>query len=464
MEHNDPAIGGSGGRPVQTPTEQTGVSMERECEGQVRTTIAVIGAGYVGLTTAACLAHLGHRVNAVDIDGRRVQRLQSGECPILEDGLPALIREGLDTQRLWFTTEAATAVRSADFVFLCVPTPQDADGAPDLSFVKQASAQIAPHLKAEAIVVNKSTVPVGSAGSVTAALCRPDTVVVSNPEFLREGHAVQDWMNPDRIVIGCENRRAAERLARLYEPLGAPCLITDPTSSETVKYACNAFLAAKVSFVNAIAQFCALVGADAVDVIQGMAYDRRIGADHLAPGPGWGGSCFPKDTNALISIAEARGYDFALLKEVIASNEHQFDWVADQVEAAAGGRLEGRAVAAWGLTFKAGTDDLRDSPALAVLRRLRKRGAALRAYDPSLPESQDSRLIALDIEMCADPYTACEDADALVVLTEWPEFAELDFPKVAAVMGQPSVVDTRNVLDAVAVRAAGLSYRGMGRA
>jgi UDPglucose 6-dehydrogenase len=428
-----------------------------------RRTVAVIGVGYVGLTTAACLAHLGTEVVAVDVDAAKVARMSRGESPILEEGLNALIAEGLASGLLSFTTDSAEAAARADFVFLCVPTPQGADGAADLHFVEQASEQIAPHLKPGAVVVTKSTVPVGSAGAVVAALGRPDTAVVSNPEFLREGCAVHDWLHPDRIVIGSEDREAADKLAALYEPLGAPVIITDPASSETIKYACNAFLAAKVSFVNAIATLCGAVGADAVDVIRGMSYDRRIGADHLAPGPGWGGSCFPKDTSALIRIAEDHGYDFPLLKEVIASNEAQFDRVAEQVRDAAGG-FDGVTVAAWGLTFKAGTDDLRESPALAVLGRVRALGAEIKAFDPTLPDASDAHLTALGIGLAEDPYDACEGASALVVLTEWPEFRELDLSKVASVMKRPAIVDTRNMLEPAEARAAGCSYVGMGRA
>jgi UDPglucose 6-dehydrogenase len=303
---------------------------------------------------------------------------------------------------------------------------------------------------------------------VVAALGRPDTAVLSNPEFLREGNAVHDWLHPDRIVIGSEDQEAAGKLADLYAQLDAPVLVTDPASAETIKYACNAFLAAKVSFVNAIADLCQAVGADSVDVIQGMSYDRRIGADHLAPGPGWGGSCFPKDTSALIRIAEDHGYDFALLKEVVASNERQFDLVADQVCQAAGdhqlcdpdGPL---VVAAWGLTFKAATDDLRDSPALAVLGRLRARGAVIKAFDPTLPDPEDGPLAGLGLELCDDPYAACEGAQVLVVLTEWPQFRDLDLTKVAAVMTRPSIVDTRNLLEPADARAAGCFYQGMGR-
>jgi UDPglucose 6-dehydrogenase len=406
---------------------------------------------------------LGHEVHAVDVDEERIELMRSGRSPILEEGLAAFIQEGLEGGRLHFTTHAASAVSGADFVFLCVPTPQGADGSADLSILEQVAAEVAPHLKQGAVVVNKSTVPIGTARAVMTSLGRPDTTVVSNPEFLREGYAIHDWMHPDRIIIGSDDREAAERLAGLYEPLGAPLLITDPASSETIKYACNAFLATKVSFVNAVAQLCDAVGADAAHVIRGMAYDRRIGADHLAPGPGWGGSCLPKDTNALIRVAEAHAYNFSLLKEVIAANEKQFDFVADRVEKAAGGRLEGAVVAAWGLTFKAGTDDLRDSPALAVLHRLWARGAYVKAFDPTVPNPDLRQLKDLGMELCTDPYTACEGASTLVVLTEWLEFREADLAKVASLMAQPHIVDTRNVLDPDIVRRAGLTYWGMGR-
>ena len=425
--------------------------------------VAVVGAGYVGLTTASCLAHLGCRVVAVDVDAAKVERMRQGVCPIVEDGLEELMRRCLDEGHLAFTTDAAEAVAGADFVFLCLPTPQGADGAADLHFVVEAAGSIAPHLRPGCVVVTKSTVPVGSASLVVGALGRSDVSVVSNPEFLREGTAVADWLGPDRIVIGCDDREAGERLAALYEPLGAPVLVTDWASSETIKYACNAFLAAKVSFVNAIAKLCATVGADSRDVILGMSYDRRIGADHLSPGPGWGGSCFPKDTAALIKMASDHGYDFALLKEVVAANEAQFDWVADQVAAAAGGRLEGVKVAAWGLTFKAGTDDLRDSPALAVLSRLRSRGAEVSAYDPTGPDADHSLLAPLGLNLCGDPYAATVGAEVLVVLTEWPEFRELSLEEAAAGMARTSMVDTRNMFEPDRARAAGLTYVGMGR-
>jgi UDPglucose 6-dehydrogenase len=417
----------------------------------------------VGLTTAACIAHLGHEVAAVDVDEERVALMNSGLSPILEQGLAAFMQEGLEQGTLRFTCEAASAASAADFVFLCVPTPQGADGSADLTILELVAAEIAPHLMHGAVVVNKSTVPIGTARAIMASLGRSDVAVVSNPEFLREGHAVNDWMHPDRIVIGSDDCVAAQRLSQLYEPLGAPLLITDPASSETIKYACNAFLATKVSFVNAVAQLCDAVGADAVDVIRGMAFDRRIGGDHLAPGPGWGGSCFPKDTHALLHIADAHGFNFSLLKGVIAANEDQFDFVANQVELAAGGCLEGAIVAAWGLTFKSGTDDLRDSPSLAVLRRVRARGAYLKAFDPTAPDPLDGHFQDLTMEHCADPYSACEGAETLVVLTEWAEFRDVDFGKVSSLMARPHIVDTRNLLDPAVVRRAGLTYCGMGR-
>src|SRR5438477_9019963 len=270
--------------------------------------IAVIGSGYVGLTAGACFAHLGHSVLCADVDAQKVERLSRGEVPILAAGLPELVREGLEVRRLKFVVGAATAAASCEFAYLCVPTPQGADGAADLTYLRQAAAEIGPVLAPESVVVNKSTVPVGSTRVVEEALGRDDVAVVSNPEFLREGTAVRDFLNPDRIVIGCEDPAAAGRVARLFERIQAPVIVTDPASAETIKYASNAFLATKVSFVNAIANVCEAVGADVREVVLGMGYDKRIGFEFLKPGPGWGGSCFPKDTNALIRIAADAGY------------------------------------------------------------------------------------------------------------------------------------------------------------
>src|SRR4051812_13766057 len=347
--------------------------------------IAVLGAGYVGLTTAACFSHLGHQVVCADVLPDRVDMLSRGEVPIREAGLEDMVRTGLDGERLRFVVGEAAAVEDCEFCYLCVPTPQSADGSADLSFIRAAAAAIAPVLPGECVVVNKSTVPVGSTLVVEQALGRDDVKVASNPEFLREGSAVHDFLHPDRIVIGCEDQATAGRVAALFEGIQAPVIVTDPASAETIKYASNAFLATKVSFVNAMANVCEAVGADVREVVLGMGYDRRIGFEFLKPGPGWGGSCFPKDTRALIRIAEDAGYDFGMLKGVITVNDEQYERMATKVERAAGGSLEGKVIAAWGLSFKARTDDMRDSPAIEVIRRLRARGAStIKAYDPGV--------------------------------------------------------------------------------
>jgi UDPglucose 6-dehydrogenase len=426
-------------------------------------TIAVIGTGYVGLTTGAYLAHLGHQVTCADVVADKIERLNRGELPILEAGLDDLVREGLDAQRLSFVLGSAPAVVGAEFVFLCVPTPQGDDGSADLSYVRQAAGEIAAHLEPESVVINKSTVPVGSTRVVEAAMGRDDVFVVSNPEFLREGSAVHDCLHPDRIVIGSDDAAVAMRVAELFESLHAPLVITDPASAETIKYASNAFLATKVSYVNALANVCEAVGADVREVVLGMGHDRRIGFEFLKPGPGWGGSCFPKDTRAMVRIAEDAGYDFGLLRGVIAVNDEQYERMADKVEAIVEGTLDGRRVAAWGLTFKARTDDLRDSPAIQVIRRLQKRGAEVRAYDPTVAAGRDRPELA-GIEIVDDPYAVCEGADVAVVLTEWDELRWLDFAKVADLLAAPRIVDTRNLLEPPTLRRLGFTYRSVGRA
>jgi UDPglucose 6-dehydrogenase len=422
--------------------------------------VAVIGAGYVGLTTAACLAHLGHDVVCADIDRHKIELLWHGDIPIVEDGLRELVREHLATGRLRFVVGAAHAVGEVEFVFLCVPTPQTEDGSADMSYIESVAAEIGPLLSHGSIVINKSTVPVGSTLVVEAALRRSDVPVVSNPEFLREGSAVHDSLHPDRIVIGSEDQGAAIRVASLFRKLESPLVVTDPASAETIKYASNAFLATKISFINAVANLSEAVGADVRDVILGMGYDRRIGFDFLKPGPGWGGSCFPKDTRALIRIGEDAGYDFALLRGVIAVNEEQHARVVAKVVQQAGGSLEGVAVAAWGLTFKAHTDDLRGSPAIEILKRLSCLGARIRAYDPTTTGQMEGWE---SWEICRDPYAAAEGAAVLVVLTEWDEFRWVDLRKVRELMVRPCVVDARNLLEAGALRRAGFSYTGIGR-
>jgi UDPglucose 6-dehydrogenase len=422
--------------------------------------IAVIGAGYVGLTTAACFAHLGHDVVCADVVPEKVDRLQRGEIPILETGLDELVLEGLHSGRLRFVLGAATAVGEAEFVYLCVPTPQGDDGSADLSYIDAAVREIAPHLVAESVVVNKSTVPVGSTRFVEQALERSDVYVVSNPEFLREGSAVSDFLRPDRVVIGSDDQSAAIRVAALYIGVPAPLMVTDPASAETIKYASNAFLATKLSFVNAVAALCEAVGADVNDVVLGMGYDKRIGHEFLKPGPGWGGSCFPKDSRALLYIANRAGYHFDLLEGVITVNEEQFTRVAEKVEAMVGGDVAGRTVAVWGLTFKANTDDRRDSPALEVIARLLDRGAAVQGYDPTVDGPLPTHP---DLVIAPDPYAACAGADVLVVLTEWDEFKWVDLDEVADALAARRVVDARNLLDRSALVRRGFAYEGIGR-
>jgi UDPglucose 6-dehydrogenase len=422
--------------------------------------IAVIGTGYVGLTTGVCFAHLGHDVICADIDPAKVETLSKGEVPIVEAGLEELLREGLQAGRLTFVLGAAKAVTDAEFAYLCVPTPQSPDGSADLSYIEAAAREIAPHLQADTVVVNKSTVPVGSTRLVEHALGRSDVHVVSNPEFLREGTAVNDFLHPDRVIIGSDDQSAAIRVASLYIGVPAPLMVTDPASAETIKYASNAFLATKLSFVNAIAALCEAVGADVNDVVLGMGYDTRIGHEFLKPGPGWGGSCFPKDSRALLYIAREAGYDFGLLEGVVEVNEEQFERVADKVVAMAGGSVEGKTIAVWGLTFKANTDDLRESPSLEIVKRLLAAGARVRAHDPTV-QSPPAGFEQIEVE--ADPYAAVEDAVVLAVLTEWDEFKWLDLDKVADAMDQRRVLDARNLLDRTALLRRGFTYEGIGR-
>ena len=431
--------------------------------------LGVVGTGYVGLTTGACFAHLGHHVVCGDIDERKVAMLNDGHIPIVEDGLETIVNASRAAGRLEFVLGAQAAAEGADIVFLCVPTPQGDDGSADLSYIEQAAAQIAPVLKPGAVVVNKSTVPVGSTLAVERVLQRSDVYVVSNPEFLREGTAVHDFLHPDRVVIGSADRGAAERVAELYATIDTPILITDPASAETIKYAANGFLAMKISFVNAVAAMCEAVGADVAAVVEGIGSDQRIGGQFLRPGPGWGGSCFPKDSRALVKIAEDHGYNFTMMRGVIDVNDEQLArMVAKILKAAdrADRDLDGITVGALGLTFKAGTDDLRESPALAIISELRRLGAVVRAFDPTtIGELTPNQTVVLDgIHVVADALEVADGADVVVVFTEWPEFAKIDLDRLAARLPRPvTVVDTRNLLDPALVREAGLEYDGVGR-
>jgi UDPglucose 6-dehydrogenase len=428
--------------------------------------IAVIGAGYVGIPTAACFAHLGHNVVCADVDEARVRALSKGEVPILEEGLPALVLEGLESGRLKFVVGAQAAAAGAEFVFICVQTPQSENGAADLSIVEGVAREIAPVLRPGTVVVNKSTMPVGSTDAVARALRSAGAVtgvgVASNPEFLREGQAVRDTLAPHRVVIGCDDTEVAVRVSAVYREIQSPILVTDPASAEMIKYASNTFLATKISFVNAIANLCEAVNADVREVVLGMGYDPRIGFEVLHPGPGYGGSCFPKDTMALLHTADEAGYDFGLLRAVIDVNDQQRDLVVDKIRAAAGGSLNGANVGVWGLAFKANTDDLRGSPAVFVVEQLIAEGATIRAYDPAARETAATRFPGL--ELATDAYEAAAGASVLALLTEWDEFRWLDFVQVRTSMAAPyAVVDARNLLDPAAMRRRGFAYQGVGR-
>ncbi|ONI73158.1 UDP-glucose 6-dehydrogenase [Actinosynnema sp. ALI-1.44] len=432
--------------------------------------IAVVGTGYVGLTTGACLASLGHRVVCGDVDPQKIERLRRAEVDILEPGLAELVAEGLAAGRLSFVVGAKTAITEhedgAEIVYLCVPTPMGVGGVADLAIVESVIDEVRGLLKPGTVIVNKSTVPVGTSQRTIELLNRSDVSVVSNPEFLREGTAVEDFLNPDRVVVGSDEQDAAERVSALYARLGAPTVLTDAASAELVKYAANCFLAMKLSYVNAMAELCERLGANIADVTEGMGYDRRIGQAFLSPGPGWGGSCLPKDTSAMLQVADAADFEFRLLRATIDTNERQRQRIVEKIRFAVtgkrGGSLSHVRLGIYGLTFKANTDDLRDSPALAVAALLRQAGAELVAYDPAV-RSDNLRPEISSVTVVDDPYLAGKEADALVILTEWPEFRTLDWSELASAVRSPIVVDTRNLLDKDTLRRAGFTWTGLGR-
>jgi UDPglucose 6-dehydrogenase len=436
--------------------------------------IVVVGTGYVGLTTGACLASLGHRVLCADVDSSKVERLRAGKIDIREPGLAEMVGETMAAGRLSFVTGARAALeelrqdgRPCEVLFVCVPTPMGIGGIADLSAVEAVIEEVRDVLPPGAIVVTKSTVPVGTAERTAELLDRADVAVVSNPEFLREGSGVRDFLHPDRIIVGSDAQDAAERVAALYARLGAPTVLTDWASAEMIKYAANCFLATKLSYVNAIAELCERLGADVADVTEGLGYDKRIGQSYLSPGPGWGGSCLPKDTSALLQLSDSVDFEFRLLRAAIETNTRQSQRIVEKIRSAVTGKRNGSLshtrIALLGLSFKAGTGDLRDSPALAVAALLRQAGVNLQAFDPAVPADSG----AVDQELLTvvdDPYVAAKDADALVILTEWPEFRGLDWQQLATVVRRPLVLDTRNLVDPDVLRRAGFSWMAVGRA
>jgi UDPglucose 6-dehydrogenase len=427
--------------------------------------ISVIGVGYVGLVTSACFADLGNRVVALDIDEARIAGLRRGEMPIYEPGLKEVVARNVSAGRLSFTTSYPEALEKAEFVFIAVGTPASVDGEADLQYVRAAAESVAQNMVRPVIVVNKSTVPVGTgdwvAEIIRARQPRPIAFsVVSCPEFLREGSAIQDFMNPARTVLGSLDREAANQVAQLHLPLRAPIMITDLRTAEMIKYASNAFLATKISFINEIANICEALGADVKEVSRGMGYDTRIGGSFLEAGLGYGGSCFPKDVNALAFMAADKGRHPQLLQAVMDINADRRRQLVERV-ADIVGEVQGRRVGLLGLSFKPNTDDMRDAPSLEIARMLLDAGAVLRAYDPVAMARAAELLPA--VEMVATPYDLAADADALVVCTEWNEFKQLDLERIRNSMRQPVLVDGRNLYEPADMMRLGFRYRGVGR-
>jgi UDPglucose 6-dehydrogenase len=403
--------------------------------------IGVIGTGYVGLTTAVCFAELGHKVIGFDIDLSKIEVLSSGKSTIHELGMTELIVKNLANNNLTFRSNIET-IAECEFIFLCVPTPQDADGSADLSYVIKATKNLSTLVKKDATLITKSTVPVNAWKEVVKALNRSDVAVVSNPEFLREGSAIADFFNPDRIVVGCASSEKAKQVSDLYKQPDVETIITDNSSAELIKYASNSFLAIKLSYVNEVAALCEAVGANAKDVLFGMGKDSRIGSRFLEPGPGWGGSCFPKDVRALRVTAEDNAISMSLLSAAIDSNEKTHRRIVDKVEKELGNSLIGKTICIWGLTFKANTDDLRESPSIAVIERLIGRGASVVAFDPVITNVDNKKIkIAKSIE------ESCTAADAILVLTEWEQFKKVNPNSVMDLVSNRVVIDSRNILD-----------------
>jgi UDPglucose 6-dehydrogenase len=427
--------------------------------------ICVIGVGYVGVVTGACFADLGNRVIALDVNEERIDRLKKGVMPIYEPGLEELVERNVRAGRLSFTTSYQEAVEGTEFAFIAVGTPSGVNGEADLQYVASAAKSIAENMTGSLIIINKSTVPVGTgdwvADIVKDALPKPiDFWVVSCPEFLREGSAIGDFMNPHRTVLGSMHREAAEKVAQLHLPLRAPIVITNLRTAEMIKYASNAFLATKISFMNEIADICEALGADVKEVAAGMGYDARIGRHFLDAGLGWGGSCFPKDVLALAYMAEEKDLDPRLLNTVMDVNYERRKKAVRSVETLTGG-IKGKTIGLLGLAFKPNTDDMRDAPSIDIAQELAAAGARVRAYDPVA--MQVARPIMPAVEMFEDPYAMAKGCDALMVNTEWNEFKQLDLARIKGLMKKPVIFDGRNIYDPETMKSLGFEYLGMGR-
>ena len=427
--------------------------------------IAIIGSGYVGLVTGTCFAELGNDIICVDIDKEKIDKLNQGIIPIYEPGLEELVKRNKKEGRLAFTADLKDAIKKSDVIFICVGTPPRENGEADLSHVEAVARIIAEAMDSYKLIVEKSTVPVETGEKVAAAIKaynkhKVDFDVVSNPEFLREGSAVNDFMNPDRIVVGANSKKAIDIMKKLYEPLKAHVLVTDIKSAEIIKHASNSFLAAKISFINAIANICEKTGADVEKVAEGMGYDKRIGKAFLNAGIGYGGFCFPKDAEAFIRIAEKNGYDFKLLKEVQEVNKKQRELFIRKIEKALW-VLKNKTIGVLGLAFKPNTDDMRFAPSIDIINSLQKEGAKIRAYDAEAMEK--AKKIFSDITYCKDAYEAASGADALVILTEWNEFKELDLKKIKGLLKNPLIIDGRNIYEPEIMKKEGFKYISIGR-
>ena len=427
--------------------------------------IAIAGSGYVGLVTGTCLAELGNDVVCVDIDKEKINKLNKGQVPIYEPGLDELIKRNKKEGRLSFTTDLKDAVKKSDIIFICVGTPPKDNGEADLSHVEAAARTIAEVMDKYKVIVEKSTVPVQTGEDVARTIKNYNKHnvkfdVVSNPEFLREGSAVNDFLNPDRIVIGADSEKAINMMKELYKPLKAPILVTNIKSAELIKHASNSFLATKISFINAIANICEKTGADVEKVAEGMGYDKRIGKAFLNAGLGYGGFCFPKDAEAFIRIAEKLGYDFKLLKAVQEINKEQKELFVKKIEKSLW-ILKKKRIAILGLSFKPNTDDMRFAPSIDIINALQKEGANIQAYDPEAMEN--AKKILKGVTYCKDAYEAAKGADALIILTEWNEFKELDLKKIKSLLNNPLIIDGRNIYGPAIVKKEGFKYISIGR-
>ena len=427
--------------------------------------ICVVGVGYVGLVTGACFADLGNRVIALDVNEERIANLKKGIMPIYEPGLEELVERNVKAGRLSFTTSYKEAIEGTEFAFIAVGTPSGVDGEADLQYVASAATSIAETMTGPLVIINKSTVPVGTgdwvADIVKDAQPKPtDFWVVSCPEFLREGSAIGDFMNPHRTVLGSQHPEAAEKVAQLHLPLRAPIVITDLRTAEMIKYASNAFLATKISFINEVANICEALGADVKEVAAGMGYDKRIGPMFLDAGLGWGGSCFPKDVEALVYMAEEKGLDPKILKKVTDVNYERRKEAVVHIDEMTGG-VKGKTIGLLGLAFKPNTDDMRDAPSIDIAQALEAAGAKVRGYDPVAMDVAGPLLPA--VEMFEDPYSMAEGCDALMVITEWNEFKQLDLGKIRGSLKSPVIFDGRNIYDPAMMKKQGFKYRGMGR-